>query len=801
VDRAQTQPVPGKEAFLMTPHGLLRAHRALSALVALGLVLSFVTLATAQAPDDAPPFVGCGKAHALAQRVQHAAELEAAAEECCQHVLDGLREAPEATDVLDCDLTVEIKPGQSPNLIGTNIFTIQSKSSALTTFTFRLSNVFTVSGVLINGVTPVTVTTLTSTTRVVTLDRAYGLDEVFTLSVPYQGNAGSGGFGSMEYTTHGTSTIVYTLSEPYYAYTWWPAKDGDVSQPGDNGDKFTLDMSVISPTGMVTASNGALIETLSQPNNRVLYHWRTNYPLSTYLVCFASTNYVTWSQNYIPLAGGTMPVWFYIYPEDNSSANRTAWEKAVQMITTLRGLFGEYPFVNEKYGIYECEFGGGMEHQTFTAQGTFSESVTVHELSHQWWGDMITCKTWNDIWLNEGFASYAEALWAQYKPGGSFAALKTTMAAKKYTGAGTVYVQNSELSSVNAIFDTNTTYNKAAWVLNMLRHVLGDTGFFQALADYRAAFAFQSATTADFRAVCEAIYGGSLNWFFQEWIYGERTPSYAYGWSTANVAGRNYLLLYIDQTQSAAYQRFQMPLDIVVNGTTRRVFNDADPEWFVIPLPAPATSVQLDPDAWVLTGTVSTTTYVAGPPKVVASAPTPGQTVTYGIPTNTVTVTFHTNVNTTAANYALVGATGGAVPVSFAYNSGTFTTTLTAASNLPPDTYTLTVNDTLTAVNSGKHLDGEVADPHDPNALPSGDGTEGGAATIIFVVQGARGDLNCDGTVDVADINPFVLFLSNLANWQATYPSCPPQNGDINADGTYPSFGDINPFVSLLAGD
>jgi hypothetical protein len=260
-------------------------------------------------------------------------------------------------------------------------------------------------------------------------------------------------------------------------------------------------------------------------------------------------------------------------------------------------------------------------------------------------------------------------------------------------------------------------------------------------------------------------------------------------------------LLYIDQTQSASYQRFQMPLDVVVNGTTYKVFNDADPDWYVIPLPAPATTVQLDPDAWVLTGAVTTTTYVAGPPKIVATAPAPGQTYAGAASTNTVAVTFHANVNTTAANYNLVGATGGTIPVSFAYNSGTFTTTLTAVSNLPPDTYTFTVSDALTAVSGGKHLDGEITDPYDPNALPSGNGTEGGAATISFVVQGSRGDMNCDGTVDFADINPFVLYLSNLATWQTTYPACPPQNGDLNADGTYPSFGDINPFVALLNGN
>jgi hypothetical protein len=774
--------------------------------LAAGVFLTLALIGPAIAQDEdipaGPPDFEAGKARALAARLVPPEVVEQERETYCQMLLEGTREALTDTDVLHCDLTIEIKPGQNPNLIGTNIFTIESTTAALTTFTFRLASTYTITAALINGNTPITVSPQGTTTRIATLDRPYGLGEVFTLTISYQGLASSAGsFGSIEFTTHGSSTIVYTLSEPYYAYTWWPAKDGDVGQAGDNGDKFTQDMTVISPTGYVAASNGVLVESGNLSGNRVFHHWHTDYPLSTYLTCFASTNYVTWSQPYTPLAGGTMPVWFYIYPEDNTSGNRTAWEKSVQMITTLRDLFGEYPFVNEKYGIYECEFGGGMEHQTFTAQGTFSETVTVHELGHQWWGDMITCKTWNHIWLNEGFASYVEALWAQYKPGGSFSAMKTVMNNFRYTGAGTVYVQNNELNNVNAIFDTNTSYHKAAWVLHMLRHVLGDAEFFQALADYRAAYAFQAATTEDFQAICEARYGGSLGWFFQEWVYGERAPSYAYGWQNATVGGHDYLLLYIDQTQSTSYQRFKMPLDVVVNGAVYRVMNDADPEWYVVPLPAAATTVQLDPDAWVLAGTKTTTSYVAGPPKIVATTPAPGQLYTNGASTSSVAVTFHTNVNTAAGHYTLVGATHGAIPVTFTYNSGTFVATLTAAANLPADVYTVTVADTLTAVNSGKRLDGEIADPRDPDALPSGDGQEGGSATFVFEVQSTNrpGDLNCDGNVDFGDINPFVLALTNPAAYVAAFPNCDIMNGDVNGD-SHVDFGDINPFVRLLTG-
>ena len=401
-------------------------------------------------------------------------------------------------------------------------------------------------------------------------------------------------------------------------------------------------------------------------------------------------------------------------------------EEVIQMMYTLRDLYGEYPFVDEKYGIYECNFGGGMEHQTFTAQGTFDEGVTAHELGHQWWGDMVTCKNWHHIWINEGFATYTEALWEEYKPGSSgLPALKAEMASKKYTGGGSVYVTTAELDSMYDIFDTYTSYYKGAWVLHMLRHVLGSDDFFTALADYRSAFEFSAATTEDFQGVCETVYGGSLEWFFQEWIYGEYCPAYAYGWDSENVNGQDYLLLYVDQTQSGSYQRFDMPIDIVVDGTTYVVFNDADPEHFVIPIDAPASSVELDPDAWILWSNRSSISYVAGPPKIVETSPAPGDELSAAASTDTVTVTFHTNVNTSAAHYSLVGDSVGSVSVTYGYDSGSNTVTLTAGADLAPDAYTLTVSDALTAVNSGDQLDGEIADPPGSSFTTLGRGSRG----------------------------------------------------------------------------
>ncbi len=704
---------------------------------------------------NAPP-ADCGKACAVVKRqLDH--EMLAEEREVYEAMLAaGLREPLSDTDLLHCDLEIEIKPGQTENLSGTNTMTIQSKSSALTTFTFRLAGQYVISSATVNGGTPVTVNKPSNTTRVVTLDRTYGMDETFTLTISYSGHAQSSAFGSIEFDTHSGTNLVSTLSEAYFAYTWWPVKDGDLYESGDNSDKFTLDIAVISPGTMITAANGVFVGEDYLSGQRVRQRWSSDYPIAAYLVCFSSTNYNTWEETYVPLAGGSMPVVFYIYPEHDTTSNRNAWNKVVDMLYVFRDLYGEYPFVNEKYGIYEFEFGGGMEHQTFTGQGTFSENTTAHELAHQWWGDMVTCKNWNDIWINEGFARYSEAIWNEFKPGSSGAAArKSYMTGIKYTGAGSVYVTAAEVGDMNDIFDVTTTYNKAGWVVHMLRGVLGEEQFWNALAGYRVAFEYSAADTDDLKGVFEDYYGGeSLDWFFQEWIYGERTPTYSWGYSTTEVDGQDYLLLYIDQTQSASYQRFTMPIDIVVDGETYVVFNDHDPQHFVIPISAAPGSVEFDPDAWILWSSVSSTSYVNGAPKIVKTDPLPGKSA-IGLSVDTVSITFHTNVSTDAGDYTLVGASSGAQPFTFAYDGTTNTVTLTTDNPLPLDSYTLTVSDSVTG--NGMALDGEMDDTYESPYLPSGDGVAGGSAVIHFQVSCGFGDGDCDGDVDLNDYSAFQL--------------------------------------------
>ncbi|MHC4697308.1 MAG: M1 family metallopeptidase, partial [Planctomycetota bacterium] len=588
--------------------------------------------------DAAPRTTGCSKSKALGTRFMAAQTMSSPGRKVGSTPPEGSADRTEPhgdTDVLHYDLDIEVSelnPGGSEcNLSGRNRMTIQSKSTALAEFTFRLRSQYTITSALVDDTTPVTVTTASLTTRVVTLDRTYGMDEIFTLTIEYNGITESDGpWNPISVTTQpGAGAMVFTISVPYFSYTWWPVKDGDAYEPGDNSDKATVEFSITAPDNLVVPSNGGLLSIEVMEGNTKRYNWASDYPIAPYLVCFAGAEYNTWTV-YYDYATGSMPVEFYIYPAWDTTQNRQGWEKVVGMIEVFADIFGEYPFINDKYGIYNAPFAGGMEHQTIVAQGggdyAFDEYLTAHELSHMWWGDSITCETWNHVWLNEGFGSYAEALWAELKPGGGgLPALKNYMATMKYTGAGSVYVTDDEVGNIVGIFDPNTSYSKGAWVLHMLRYVLGDDDFFAALAAYRAAYEFGAATTEDFQAICESFYaGGDLGWFFQEWVYGQRAPAYNWGWKSGEVAGQDYLYVRITQThESSDPEVFTMPVNLFVTAggsiETITVWNDARTQYFAVPVSGPVTNVVFDPFEWILRTEAISAPYTPVTPVVAAS--------------------------------------------------------------------------------------------------------------------------------------------------------------------------------------
>lgn len=750
---------------------------------------------------------GCGKASMYKALLARLAEKGQREDEQLLEPAENLGD----TDLIDNNFDVDIDPN-AVTIAGSNTMTLRSMVNGLTEFTFRLrsnggsiTNGYTISSVVINGTTTIpgsSVVVAGTYGRRITLDRAYNSGEIFTVKVNYSGTPRSVGLGSFSIgaTTLNNLPFAGSLAEPYYAASIWPVKDGENGQPGDNADKSTATISLTVPNGLRGVANGILQSTTPVGTTKTKYTWRTNLPTATYLYAFGIHAYNVYDYTYnYPLSGGgtgAMPFQINISPPSDTANNRNVWAQSLQMLETFRPVFGLYPFASEKYGIYQFTFGGGMEHQTITGMGgTFSESVTAHELGHQWWGDDVTCRTWNDIWVNEGFATYSEALWYERKPGSAgISALHSSMAARRPSNLTATTGSSAycfDVTSPNNIFSSNNSYRKGGWALHQLRKIVGDTTFFQILANYRAAFSGTGATTQNFSDIASSTHGSSLQWYIDQSVLGQGTPAYLYGSQAVTVNGQHYLKLHIRQTQSTAMganNKFTFPIDIRVDrtggNTTYVVWNDERQEHFVIPLTAPATGMGFDEFNWILSSSRASEAYINGPAKVVQTLPAPGSTAASG--TTQVRMTFSEPVTASLGQFTITGP-GGAVPFTFSYDAPTNTAVLTANSAFAGGTYTVTALDTITTVASGQRIDGEMSAPSSAGSLPSGDGLALGNAVFTFTVDGCVADFNGDATVDFFDYLDFVAAFSSNAS-----------NADFNAD-TSIDFFDYLDFVAAFS--
>lgn len=438
----------------------------------------------------------------------------------------------------------------------------------------------------------------------ITLDKQYTENQTISVIVYYQGKPASSGFGSFSFATHGNTQqpVVWSLSEPYGAPDWFPCKD----TPSDKAD--SSDVWITMPKEFVSVSNGTLMQVLDNKDNTKTYQWKNRYPIAHYLISIACSNYIEY-KNYFKYSttNGTPPdsmvITHYVYPETFTATTKTQLDQTPFMLKLFSEKFGLYPFIKEKYGHAQCDFGGGMEHQTCTSLNSYGGSLVAHELAHQWFGDKITCKNWENIWLNEGFATYAEAIYAEALGGKS--SYQTNINAnitKAKKAVGSVYVQN--ISSESEIFSNNRSYAKGAIVLHMLRGIVGEEKFFKILQNYLvSSVAYNSAVTEDFQKVAEETTGLKLDYFFKEWIYGESYPKYTYGWTVNDATAM--LNLTVNQTKNNIPEYFSMPVDIKIvtsqGESITTVFIDKASHLIQIAKPAgEVTQVVFDPDNKIL---------------------------------------------------------------------------------------------------------------------------------------------------------------------------------------------------------
>jgi aminopeptidase N len=360
-------------------------------------------------------------------------------------------------------------------------------------------------------------------------------------------------FSTFTNSSHAGVPVMWTLSEPYGGKDWWPCKNG----LNDKAD--SIDISITTPDKYTSSSNGLLTKELLVGGNRTTY-WKHRYPIATYLIAIAATNY-TIIKDSIQLGNKWLPLMEHAYPERiNEFKNATSITKRTMQF--FHNTFTPYPFINERYGHTQFGYGGGMEHQTNSFMGNMNENLIVHELAHQWFGNKITCGSWKDIWLNEGFAHFCtnystEKFYAETSLLNLYRSQVNFITSNK---KGTVYVDDT--TSVGRIFDSRLTYLKGGWVLQMLRWKLGDEIFFKAVKNYLEdpALAYRYAYTPDLKKHFEIASGKNLDEFFKDWVYGSGYPSYQLKWNTI---GKSWVNLTLSQTTSDdTIDFFEMPVPI-----------------------------------------------------------------------------------------------------------------------------------------------------------------------------------------------------------------------------------------------
>lgn len=501
------------------------------------------------------------------------------------------------------DLTIAV---DSPYIAGSVYIRLQPKQNNVSTLRLNLKSFMIVDSVTMDAVS------FSSLNDIVSVNLAHSFNsgnpvaiKIYYHGVPLLANATKG----LRYATHGNNEpVIASLSTPFLSHYWWPCKDG----PSDKADSVYVDItikdSVINGFALSAVSNGLLDGIDSSSGHWKTFKWKHRYPIVPYYVMAAISNYRTINQTYSGV-NSTFPLTYYVFDASYASALAGVAQMPAAF-DRYSQLFGDYPFKKEKYGMTELGYYGAIENQTNTITNNMGTSwyyTSVHELAHQWFGDMITCTDWHHGWLNEGFASYSEALISEHLNG--FASYKTYMTSFEWYSGGSVYLPQ-DTDAFN-IFQ-GIIYKKGAYVLHMLRGVLGDSVFFNCMKTYATSpsFKYKYATTEDFKQVCEMVSGQNLQYFFDEWVYDKYYPRYKYNFYSRSSGASTALTICQQQGPVNGWRPvFKMPLQIRFqfasgSDTLITVMNDKLCQNYFFNFSDSVVSVSIDPDKWVLKGVV-----------------------------------------------------------------------------------------------------------------------------------------------------------------------------------------------------
>ncbi len=508
-------------------------------------------------------------------------------------------------DVTFYKLDLEVTSA-STHVSGTVSIYANVTASVLDTFAFELIPEMQIDEFYFNGVKYVN--HLIDGDNILYPVAAVNQGEQVVAEITYHGTPPSGNFFvgvDHDYNSTYGKNVTWTLSEPFNAKDWFPVKQ-DLEDKADSAWIF-----LTCSNNEMAGSNGLLTNITDLGNGKHRFEWKTKYPIDYYLISFAVSDYMDYSIYAHPTAlnGDSVLIQNYIY---NSQAclnnNKSNIDKSAEILETYSDLFSLYPFYQEKYGHCLTELGGGMEHQTMTTIGGFSFHLVAHEMGHMWFGDNITCATWQDIWINEGFATYSDYLANEKILGWNNAQsfIKNAQNSAMSQAGGTIYIPEDEIYQGNEwrIFNGRLSYNKGAAILHILRHEFqNDSLFFAGIQAYQAQYGGSTATGEDFKNAMEPFYGGDLDWFFDEWYYGEGYPKYNFEWFYDGTSKEFHLTSV--QTTSSSTPLFKMLLDVKLNftdGTDTIVhfMQQTNDDFFISHQEKTVASIEIDPDNWTM---------------------------------------------------------------------------------------------------------------------------------------------------------------------------------------------------------
>ncbi|MBI2720970.1 MAG: T9SS type A sorting domain-containing protein [Bacteroidetes bacterium] len=439
----------------------------------------------------------------------------------------------------------------------------------------------------------------------------------FTVTIYYQGIPPVGGSAIGSGFSTGTSgswgnQATWSLSESLVAYHWWPCKQIIT-------DKIDSSWVYITTDSLNMAGSNGLLKNVVTVGSKKRFEWKSKYPIAYYLISVAVAKYKEYKLYAHPqyLPNDSILIQNFIY--DNAinngsfiSTQKAQLNKMPQVLEFQSKMYGMYPFYKEKYGHCMAPFGGGMEHQTMTSLGFFDYYIDAHELGHHWWGDNVTCKSWGDIWINEGFASYTEHLCAQYLDPGNFQPnLNSAHTSVMSQPGGSIFFTGADTLDANRIFDSRLTYDKGGAIINTLRFVTNnDSLWFNTLRSFQNAYKNSTASASDFMNYYQTQTGINSTQFFNQWYYGQGYPTFTVKYNTVGNT------CFIKSTQSTSVPSsvplFITPMEYKITrsgapDTTVRVTHSNTTEFYSFNLTGTVTGVVCDPNNWVINKVVGPT--------------------------------------------------------------------------------------------------------------------------------------------------------------------------------------------------